>query len=294
MRFKVVTIVATSIIVAATGCDQDERQAQVLVLEGDKSFKQHKFTDAVKSWRASTKLYDKNPRVYNKLGQVTLHKLRGSAQQVSGYFEKAVELDPDNVEYQYQLGWVYSDTGEGAKAEALLKKVVNADSDHAMARFRLGKVFDDADKYEEARGMYEESIKRNPTIVDAYIRLGMLYDRYDYLDEGLAVVQNGLKNNSDSPELQNQLGGLLMRRERWNDAIAAYQKATELKNNYHKAIYGLGAAYFYAGNIPKAKDHLQRFARAAGKTDMPMVKEQAFGMLGKIEVLEKQLSKNPE
>ena len=51
---------------------------------------------------------------YNGMGLIAIQ--RQDATQARGYFEKAVELDPDLIEAQLNLGLIYRMAGEGAKA----------------------------------------------------------------------------------------------------------------------------------------------------------------------------------
>ena len=51
---------------------------------------------------------------YNGMGLIAIQ--RQDAAKARGYFEKAVELDPDLIEGQLNLGLIYRMAGEGSKA----------------------------------------------------------------------------------------------------------------------------------------------------------------------------------
>jgi Tfp pilus assembly protein PilF len=53
---------------------------------------------------------------YNGLGLIAIQ--RQDAAAARGYFEKAVQLDPDLIEAQLNLGLIYRMAGEAAKARA--------------------------------------------------------------------------------------------------------------------------------------------------------------------------------
>ena len=276
-------VLAVLVLLGASACDNSQNEAQRVVLKGDAAYKEGRFGEAVREWEKATKIYAGNARVHNKIAQVLLHKISGEETTALEHLNKAVELEPANAEYRYQLGWLLCELKRWGDAESHLKKAIDLDRDHAMAHFRYAVVLEEKGEYDPARKEYERSIELNPGVADAYLRLALLYARFDQYPEAIAVSKNASENNKDSAEVYNNLGVIYMAMQDYPSAISSFQGAISRKENYGKAIYGLGAASFFSGNYDVAAEQLTLFRKAVTKGDEPMVVQQADSMLGKIQ-----------
>jgi len=83
--------------------------------------------ERVFKWSLSTD--DKYALAYNGLGLVYIHKQ--DMGEARGYFERAVQLDPDLLEAQLNLGRIYKNIGANTRAracfEAFLAKALPAE-----------------------------------------------------------------------------------------------------------------------------------------------------------------------
>lgn len=75
-----------------------------------------KIGDAERVFKWSLSIDDKTPLAYNGLGLVSIQKR--DMGEARGYFEKAVQIDPDLLEAQLNLGRIYKIMGANTRARA--------------------------------------------------------------------------------------------------------------------------------------------------------------------------------
>ena len=75
-----------------------------------------KIGDAERGFKWSLSIDDKTPLAYNGLGLVSIQKR--DMEGARGYFEKAVQIDPDLLEAQLNLGRIYKIMGANTRARA--------------------------------------------------------------------------------------------------------------------------------------------------------------------------------
>jgi Flp pilus assembly protein TadD len=71
-------------------------------------------------------------------------------------FQKALELEPDNVNAHVGLGWAYGEKETYGEAIAELEQAVNLTNRHELIVASLGKVLGDSGRKREARKLLEE------------------------------------------------------------------------------------------------------------------------------------------
>lgn len=151
--------------------------------------------------------------------------------QVYGKYEfaencylRARGLDSRSSRWPYYLGIVEKALGKNEQAIRYIRESLDIDSSYAPARVRLAQLLFDAGEVDQSAEMYRSVISQNKRMATAYFGLG----------QGLAA------------------------RGDWPAAIDAYQHACEIAENYAAAHYALGMAYRNAGDMAKAKTHLER------------------------------------
>jgi tetratricopeptide (TPR) repeat protein len=97
-----------------------------------------RIADAERVFKWSLSIDDKTPLAYNGLGLVSIQKR--DMGEARGYFEKAVQIDPDLLEAQLNLGRIYKIIGANTRAracfEAFLAKASPAEYGPVITRVR--------------------------------------------------------------------------------------------------------------------------------------------------------------
>jgi tetratricopeptide (TPR) repeat protein len=99
----------------------------------------------------------------------------GSADAEAAY-RRAVELDPEHLDAQVNLGRLLHEKGRPAEAVPFYGAVLKA-GPHAVASFNLAVALEDLGQEDDAMNAYHQAIAADPDCEDAYFNLSRLYER---------------------------------------------------------------------------------------------------------------------
>lgn len=97
------------------------------------------------------------------------------AKEVIEAYEKAIELDPHSTGALVNLGTVYFNARNFAKAEFYYRQATQVDPEYALAHFDLGNLFDERGDRARAMEHYLTAIHISPTYADAHYNVALLY-----------------------------------------------------------------------------------------------------------------------
>lgn len=90
---------------------------------------------------------------------------------------KALEADPGWPPACVNLGTIYYNLGDSARAESYYREALKREPEHTKAQFNLGNVLDDLGRIDEAIACFENVLARAPTFASAYFNLALAYER---------------------------------------------------------------------------------------------------------------------
>jgi len=114
-------------------------------------------------------------------------------QKAIDYFQKAIQLDPNNALYHGNLGSVYADMGKAAEAQAELQKAADINPAGASTfYYNLGVVMVNQNKMDEAAVVLKKASELDPTNANAFYWYGMaLFGKAEYKADGTIVPVPG-------------------------------------------------------------------------------------------------------
>ena len=142
-------------------------------------------------------------------------------------FQKAIEINPDNV-YGYRA-WalVLSKQGKLNRAEELLRKAREIAPEDHYVMWRLGEVLWLQAKSEEAERVYRDGISINPVFSPPYVGLARLLLERGDTRQGHNVLEELIRITPDDPQPYCFLGDSLLGSGETDEAVAMYSKALE-------------------------------------------------------------------
>jgi tetratricopeptide (TPR) repeat protein len=143
-------------------------------------------------------------------------------------YNRALELDPDNLITHYRLGYVYTQSGNLDKAEEHLTRALKIENQFAPALAALGYVY-----RRKGEKMPQGSDERN----------AMLNKGEGLLIEGLRLSPKLVDDDGES--WWGSLGGLYRRRGQIDDAINAYERASQVTPQSSYAFSNLALLYVH-------------------------------------------------
>jgi tetratricopeptide (TPR) repeat protein len=191
-----------------------------LYSQGGAQFEAKDFAGALKSFETQIKITESDKYVgvtdtgmYYNAGLAAMNS--GKHEEAIKYFEKCAEMKYLGITPYYQISQSYLETGDTAKAEALLKSL--------------------PDKFPGDKNI-------NLQLIDLYIKAGKN-------DEALKYLAVAKADDPENYSLHFAEGIIYLNQNKYDEAIAGLTKSVELKSDLYDSQYGLGAAY-----VNKASD----------------------------------------
>lgn len=190
------------------------------------------------------------------------------------YFEKALQINPNDDQAYYGLGMVFNFNGERNKGADYFKKAITLNPNNFKAYIKLGEGGNDKMSFDKRIWYLQQAIKINPKISQTYLSLADVYNyvrinkqRFETLDKDLQIDSNlyDLLLNKQRLETLNQ--GLQIDPHSYNLLMARATYYVE-ENNIIDAIALINKAFTSSDLEPKPLDiqFLAELYQSQGKT----------------------------
>ena len=183
-------------------------------------------------------------------------KLNQSEESVT-WFEKALDYEPNNQNYIYQVGETYQKMNKPDKAIPYFEKIIakNPSSDLAKsASFFLRGHYYETRQYDRALHICEEIAKVNPNDVDNNIIIGSIYQMKNDYDSAIRAFNYVIEIDPTKCQILNRLGSLWMSKQNYAKALEYYPKSIACDAAAADALtyYSWGRALFANKNLEEA------------------------------------------
>jgi tetratricopeptide (TPR) repeat protein len=181
---------------------------------------------------------------------------------------RAVELDPNFVVAQYQLGVVHQALGNRWKAAAQFRASTQLDATYPEPFKALGDLFLAAPRrlFDQAIEAYGKAIELRPFYADAHVGLGDAKGAKGDVDGAIAAYQKALTYNAVNPRVYMSLGKIYYAEKGlYYESVNAYKKAIDLDSQSVEARMGLGEVYEEKGLYKEAIEEYRRVVELDAK-----------------------------
>ncbi len=122
------------------------------------------------------------------------------------YFQKAVELDPNNVDYLTELAIAHYKLKNYDEAIRTYEKIISLHPDNVSSYYnRIGNIYWIKKDFEKAEFYFRKAIELDPTLVVSYNNLALMLDENGKKEEAVKVLNQGIEANPDNVELKYYL-----------------------------------------------------------------------------------------
>ena len=180
------------------------------------------------------------------------------------HFNKAIELDENNLDARVKRGNLLVSEGLDEQALSEFNKVLAKDPDHAVANEAAGCVYFRAGLYDEAEAHLEKAVKLNPMLWKAHNFLGIIYDRAENYDKAVEQFTAALELHQGNgvDEIYNNLGVVHIARKEYAQAVDVFREALKAGGVSARTYNNLGLALARMGRLDEA---LESFKYAGGE-----------------------------
>ena len=200
-----------------------------------------------------------DPVAYYNLG--TLYLESNEPARARRYLERAVKLRPGYAEAWNNLGMVSAQEGHEDQAIEDFKESLLFRPDYTTALVNLGNLLRHKGDVEEAQRLFERALEALPNSPDANYSMGMLYARQNQLTEAAKYLERAAELRPDSPEILNNLGVLLVRQGQYPEARERFETSIHVAPNSDQAYLNLAKLYVLLNEKEKARQTLKDLLR---------------------------------
>ncbi|MCX6581925.1 MAG: tetratricopeptide repeat protein [Candidatus Aminicenantes bacterium] len=145
-------------------------------------------------------------------------------QTASNYFEKALELNPENQEVLFQLRLINTILEKNNSAFEFLQEISDVES-NILIKYYIGINYVKIEKYDQAELIFNEVISKDPDFIPAYLGLGYVSLGLGNWSAGIDQLSNILSSAPANEEIHYILGLLHLGN---NDFRSALNELEEL------------------------------------------------------------------
>ncbi len=177
---------------------------------------------------------------------------QGQFDEAIAEFQKALELEPDNVDAQRNLGTAYFDQGKWEKAVVAYERAIEIDPNWDEAYGELAAVYAKLGRLEEAVAAGEKAIELIPDEASAHLNLGVAYKNQGQIDKAIIEYEKAIELDPDLSMPHYNLGIIYSGQGRLDEAVAEWEETIKLAPDDVMAHSNLGLAYYEQGRLDEA------------------------------------------
>lgn len=236
----------------------NSKDAKANYFMGRIEFSRNSYGDATKWFEKAVK-YESDNSYYNLwLGRAFGRRAQSAsklkqpflARKTKSYFEKAVELDSDNVLAREDLISYYLQApgflgGSVAKAKEQADEIKKRNP--IMGHFAWADIYDDQEEPQKVENEYYQAITSYPDSAAPYYRLINLYVQQQRYDEALPISNKVVEVDTSSANSLFSKGNVLQQMESFEEAISTYDELLAQYPDQHAAYYQIGRVASISG-----------------------------------------------
>ena len=158
-----------------------EYEGHLFEIQGNKNLAQARYSRSIT-------LDKTRARPHNCLGFIS------EGDEAMVHFKRAIELEPEQPLFYYNLGRVYLTKNQINKAENCFRKAIELRPKYSWAHYELGSLLRKQKKYEEAKREYELAIAADSKHINGMANLGaLLIGDLGREEEGIAWFEHAIK-----------------------------------------------------------------------------------------------------
>ncbi len=193
-----------------------------------------------------------NVQLHFTLGVLLATERQNHAAQFE--LEQADALQPQAFEILHNLGGIYLQNGELAKAEVMLKRALKLKPDSAETLYLLGQVYSEESKPVDALDQLVRAHKLAPDNTDVIYSLARVSMSQNYYEDSIPLLESGLQLAPGRTDLHAALGESYFMSGKVDKAIEQFKQLIEFDPSARSYAF-LGLCYRQLGRFDEARKY---------------------------------------
>jgi tetratricopeptide (TPR) repeat protein len=186
------------------------------------------------------------------------NKSNSNSATVRQLFEKAINLDPNFWEAEYNLATVLYNERKFKQSIERFTRVIQRQKSFYKAYFGRGLIYMRFNQYENALGEFENVKQQDPENKDVDYYMGMLYNRTGKSLQAVSSLQVASRKNPEHAPTYFELGKAYVSRGDVNKAVRSLQTALRIDPDYALAHHEVGKVYMLTKQYDNAIFHFEK------------------------------------
>jgi Flp pilus assembly protein TadD len=178
----------------------------------------------------------------------------------------ALEIEPDNPEYNLGMGLVVSFSEDPGQAMPYLQKYHSLRPQAPNGLLALGGASFRAKDYATATSWLKQAAQHPSTAAEALYYLGRIARQEGRTSEAIHELKESLRLHPDHPSVLAELGQIALTQQNNAEASAYLDRAVQLDPDNYAGNYGLLLLYARTKD-PRKEQQAKRFAEVKDKSD---------------------------
>ncbi|MEM7166926.1 MAG: tetratricopeptide repeat protein [Planctomycetota bacterium] len=183
---------------------------------------------------------------------------QGAPEQAVTLLERALTQLPGEVSLLNNLASAYQRTGNYPKALQILAQAEQLEPLNFRTQINRSVVLQRQKDLPGALAAAEAACSYAPQVAEGHVEKARVLLQMRNVDAAFLPLQTAVDLAPDHPWANQQLGGYHSRAQRWAEANQAYRRALPNAGNRQAVIVGLARSYAHLGDLPRARNYLER------------------------------------
>ncbi len=198
-----------------------------------------------------------NPHLVGSLNNLSvLLRSKGELKEAIELQSKAVDEHPRWGLMHRNLASVLTQNREYDRAAASFEKAINLDANDIESHYNLGLILSetkpDPESLQKALGHFQAAVQLQPRFAEAHFSIGNALYRQQKVDEAIASFRRAIESDPRHARAYNNLASLLGTKGEKEEPLRLYTQAVNIDPNYIEAYRNLAEALLKAGNAPSS------------------------------------------
>ena len=186
--------------------------------------------------------------------------------EASGYIKKSIAAKNDDAKAHYVYAQIADAQNNAALAVQELEAARRFDPQNAQYNYELGRKYFAQKKYPQARACFEQAVKSTPQFEAAFFNLGMTHKIMNANDAALTSFSKAAALKPDYVRAWIEIARIQDKKRNYGEAITNYRKALSLEPSNTSALKEMAQTYSKQKDSKQAERYFKE-ALALGDTD---------------------------
>ena len=189
-----------------------------------------------------------------------------SLKDAADYIKKSIASKNDDAKSHYIYAQIADSQNNTALTVQELEAARRFDPQNTQYNYELGRKYFEQKKYPQARSCFEQAVKSNPQFEAAFFNLGITHKIMNANDAALTAFSKAAALKPDYVRAWIEIARVQDKKRNYGEAISNYQKALALEPSNTSALKEMAQVYSKQKNAAQAERYFKE-ALALGDTD---------------------------